>query len=72
MICEKCGAEIGQLDVALTKKLINRGADRFYCKKCLASCFRVSEDYLIEKAIEYQKQECKLFEGLILTKKEKK
>lgn len=64
MKCRQCGEPIDALDVALTKKLINRGIEHFWCKKCLSMHFELSEAYLLEKAKEYQQQGCMLFEGL--------
>lgn len=62
MKCFKCGGELDNLGIALTKKLINRGSTQFMCKKCLAAYFNVSESLLIKKASEFKKQGCKLFD----------
>ena len=44
--CTRCGAPVGPLGEALTKKLVNRGCERFYCLPCLAAQFGVSEELL--------------------------
>lgn len=59
--CIKCGAELGNLDTALHKKMINRGADRFFCIKCLAEYIGVTEDDLLRKAEQFKKSGCTLF-----------
>mgnify|MGYP001853707508 len=62
--CARCGASVGPLGEALTKKLVNRGCERFYCLHCLAAQFGVSEELLREKARQFQSSGCALFEGM--------
>ncbi len=58
LICEK---EVVPIEMSLTRKLINRSADRFLCKKCLAQRFSCSESKLDEMAEQFKKQGCSLF-----------
>lgn len=59
--CAKCKAVLGATEIAATKKLINRGAERFYCLDCLAEAFEVSRAD-IERKIQYFKESgCTLF-----------
>ena len=49
-------------DVAMTRKMINRGAETFYCLPCLADHFELTEDILREKIKEFKAMGCTLFE----------
>lgn len=66
MTCVQCQRHLNPIDIALTKKLINRGSEQYYCKCCLAKLFRVSEEYLTQKAMQFQKQGCMLFADIII------
>lgn len=59
--CVLCGREVVPLEVSLTKKLINRGADKYLCKTCLAEKFSCSEKQLDDMADKFRKQGCMLF-----------
>ena len=60
-VCINCGRELCPTDIGLTKKLINRGATHFMCKKCLADKFNVTETRLDEKVAEFRAAGCLLF-----------
>ena len=60
--CVKCGRRLEKDEIALTKKLINRGAESFWCLSCLARHFEVSEEVLKAKIIEFREMGCTLFE----------
>ena len=60
--CKECGGELFADDIAIHRKLVNRGAEEFFCMDCLArrlGCRR--ED--IERLIEYYRStgKCTLF-----------
>lgn len=59
--CVNCGRKLVRDEIALTRKLINRGASEFMCLTCLAARFNVSEDLLLEKIEHFKKQGCTLF-----------
>lgn len=59
--CKKCSRELVSDEIALTKKLINRGSTEFYCLSCLAGMFECSEDLLREKIDYFKKSGCTLF-----------
>ncbi len=61
-LCRACGRILTGDEKALTRKLINRGAERFFCISCLAGHFDVSEEVLREKVREYREMGCTLFE----------
>ena len=59
--CCRCGRLLVPDETALTKKMINRGADRFYCLSCLADHFEVTEEILRQKIREFREMGCTLF-----------
>lgn len=59
--CVNCGAPVSQNEIGLSKKLISRDTKMFYCLKCLAERFDVTEERLIEKIAEFKKNGCMLF-----------
>ena len=44
----KCGRELTSTEIALHRKLVNRGAAEFMCISCLAENFMVSEEAIRE------------------------
>ena len=60
-ICISCGRAVTRDEKALTRKLINRGADSFYCLSCLSILFEVPEETLKEKIVQFRKMGCTLF-----------
>lgn len=60
-VCFQCGRPLELDEIALTKKMINRGATRFFCLSCLAAHFDVTEDILREKIREFREMGCTLF-----------
>ncbi len=60
--CARCGAPLGKDDVAMTRKMINRGAETFYCLPCLADHFELTEAILREKIKEFRAMGCTLFQ----------
>ncbi|MDR1928209.1 MAG: hypothetical protein LBQ33_06185 [Oscillospiraceae bacterium] len=61
--CRRCGAALSADERALTKKLINRGAQEFFCLPCLALHFSVTPERLRELTAQYRRQGCMLFES---------
>lgn len=59
--CMKCGRQLAYDEVALHRKLINRGSIEFMCITCLGEYFKVSEDVLREKIQYFKKTGCTLF-----------
>lgn len=59
--CMQCHRALQSVEIALTKKLINRGATRFLCLNCLGKKFGVSEETLLQKAREFREMGCTLF-----------
>ena len=62
--CCVCGAPLVPDEIALTRKLINRGAQQYQCLSCLADFFGCSTDLLREKIAQFRRQGCALFAQL--------
>ena len=59
--CQKCHNTLIPDEIAMTKKLINRGTTIYYCTDCLAEAFDVKRED-IEAKIQYFKEiGCTLF-----------
>jgi uncharacterized protein YlaI len=61
LTCQTCGREITRDEVGLTKKLVNRGATRYFCIDCLARHFQVTREDLERKIEEFRQMGCTLF-----------
>ncbi len=59
--CINCARALTGDEIALTKKLINRGSTSFLCLSCLAKEFGVSEELLKEKIEQFRAMGCTLF-----------
>lgn len=57
----RCGKSLDRDDIGATKKLINRGAEEFFCVDCLAEHFGVTTERIREKIEEYKAAGCTLF-----------
>ena len=59
--CAVCQKTLTRDEIGITKKLINRGAESFLCKECLARRFKIEVsdiDRLIEN---FRRDGCSLF-----------
>jgi len=59
--CTSCGAVLCDDEIALYKKMINRGATEYTCISCLASHFSVSVESLTDKIAQFRNDGCTLF-----------
>lgn len=60
--CYICGKEpLTKNEVGLTKKLIDKHSNKYYCIDCLADYFEVDTDFLLIKIEEFKEAGCKLF-----------
>lgn len=60
--CTACSRPLTADEVAVTKKLINRGATEFYCVDCLASRFEVQPEDILDRIRHFREMGCTLFE----------
>lgn len=60
--CETCSRELTRDEIALSKKLVNRGTTRFWCISCLAEHFQVTEADLEQKILDFRAMGCTLFD----------
>ena len=60
--CFVCGKEnLSKNEVGLTRKLLNKNANKFFCLDCLAEYLEIEANFLLEKIEEFKEQGCKLF-----------
>lgn len=61
--CYVCGkVPLTKNEIGLTKKLIDKKAQLYYCLSCLAEYLEVSEEELLEKIEEFKDSGCQLFQ----------
>ncbi len=60
-LCFKCSNELTSDEIGIYKKLINRGANKFMCKVCLAHEFNCSVELINQKIEEFKEMGCTLF-----------
>ena len=61
MNCVCCGRRLTTDEISATRKLVNRGAEEFYCISCLAAHFSVSEDDIRRLIENFRQAGCSLF-----------
>ena len=59
--CYVCRKELSKNEIGLTKKLIDKKANKFYCLTCLAEYLEVTEEELLAKIEEFKEAGCTLF-----------
>lgn len=60
--CYVCGKEnISKNEIGLTKKLLGRNSEKFYCLDCLAEYLEVDTEFLLVKIKEFKEHGCVLF-----------
>ena len=59
--CRQCGRLLTRDEIAVTKKLINRGATEFCCTDCLAAWFEVRPEDIRERIAYFRSIGCTLF-----------
>ena len=60
--CYVCGKEhLDKNEIGLTRKLLNKDSNRFYCLDCLSEYLEIDTEFLIAKVEEFKEQGCKLF-----------
>lgn len=59
--CCNCASPICKDEVAITKRLINRGTTEYYCAACLADVFGVTPEDIRQSIRRYKMMGCTLF-----------
>ncbi len=59
--CKNCGRTLTGDEIGLYRKLVNRGADTYLCKACLADHFSCDTALLDEKIAQFRAMGCILF-----------
>ena len=59
--CMQCGKELTHNEIGAHRKFINRGAEQFFCKQCLAEHLGVTPERIDEKIEHFKRQGCTLF-----------
>lgn len=60
--CCSCDVEIHKRDIiALNKKLFGKQTRKFYCLKCMALYYDVTEEELLDKIEAFKEEGCELF-----------
>lgn len=59
--CMQCGRELTHDEIAVYKRMVNRGAKEYLCITCFAKKFKVSEELIWEKIEHFKKMGCTLF-----------
>jgi len=60
--CFRCGRALTWDEIAVTKKLVNRGSTEYYCVNCLAAYFEVTPEEILERIAYFKKMGCTLFD----------
>ena len=61
-ICYVCGkTPLTKDEIGLTKKLIDKKSEIFYCIDCLAESLEVTTEELLDKIEEFKEEGCTLF-----------
>ena len=64
VLCCECGRPVTSDEIAITKKLIHRGATAFYCVPCLAAYFEVPPETIRERIKYFRDMGCTLFSSV--------
>lgn len=62
-LCKNCGRELTKDEIAIYKRMVNRGATEYLCITCFAKYFNVTEDVVREKIEHFRSCGCTLFES---------
>ncbi|MBS5480402.1 MAG: hypothetical protein ACLSS9_09740 [Acutalibacteraceae bacterium] len=61
MTCRQCGKQLTGDEIAVYRKLVDRMAEEFLCKECLARYFRCDVSLIDQKIRQFRETGCALF-----------
>ncbi len=61
-VCCRCSVCVSPDETAITRKLINRGTQDYFCVACLAEHFEVSPEEITERIRYFRSVGCTLFD----------
>lgn len=59
--CKKCGKILTGDEIAVYRKLVNRGAQEYLCMDCLARYFNCPRKLIEDKIVYFKRTGCTLF-----------
>lgn len=59
--CQACGKRLEADEIAIYRKLVNRGAKSYLCIPCLASYFRCDKQLIYDRIVSLREMGCTLF-----------
>lgn len=61
MLCKSCKSTLTNDEIALYRRLVNRGATEYLCLECLSGWLSCEKQLLLDKIEEFRKAGCSLF-----------
>ncbi|MBE5962638.1 MAG: hypothetical protein E7256_14880 [Lachnospiraceae bacterium] len=61
LCCRICGKKLEADEIAIYRKLVNRGAKSYLCIPCLASYFHCEEQLIYDRIASLREMGCTLF-----------
>ncbi|MCQ2506283.1 MAG: hypothetical protein MJ113_03805 [Lachnospiraceae bacterium] len=59
--CKQCNVELKSDEIAIYRKLVNRGATDYLCIPCLSAYFKCSQEIIYERIAKLRESGCTLF-----------
>jgi len=59
--CKQCNANLKPDEIAIYRKLVNRGAKEYLCIPCLSEYFKCSQEIIYDRIEKLRKAGCTLF-----------
>ena len=63
MNCHTCGRTLTRDEIAITRKMVNRGSSLFWCADCLAADFKISASDVYALMERFRAAGCALFDS---------
>lgn len=59
--CKQCNANLKPDEIAIYRKLVNRGAKEYLCIPCLSKYFKCSQEIIYDRIEKLREAGCTLF-----------